>query len=511
MITNIVKRAVAFTGKEDVVVLPVFRGSGELKGPGKKLDVLCRSALSSYIRKSRFAPDRGETALVAFDFPKAPRHVLLVGLGERAAANPERLAAAGGSASKAVKNRGFSSCHLLVDPLIEIEGAGGALRAFLKGFLLAQYSFSLKTAREDRKRLTRLVVLTDNPRKAVDDIRTSRVVAGQTAYARDLVNRPADDLTPRAMADEAKRLAREHGLECRVMGRRGIEKLGMGAVLGVAQGSPHEPYFIELRYDRHERGAAARDRRPRVCLVGKGVTFDSGGISIKPWQNMNEMKGDMAGGAAVMGAMAVASRLALPVEILGLIPCVENMPDGTAFRPGDVVVTHTGKTIEVLSTDAEGRLILADALGYALKFKPDVIVDVATLTGSVSIALGTRIAGVMGNDQRLVDLMLAAGRAAGEPVWQLPLDDSFTDLIKGDITDYKNFAGRDGSTITAAALLGEFVGATPWVHLDIAGTSWTQEAKVSYQSKGATGYGVDLLARFLALVAGGAVDSAAPR
>jgi len=187
------------------------------------------------------------------------------------------------------------------------------------------------------------------------------------------------------------------------------------------------------------------------------------------------------------------------------------MPDGTAFRPGDVVVTHTGKTIEVISTDAEGRLILADALGYSLRFKPDVIVDAATLTGSVSIALGTRIAGVMGNDQRIVDLVIAAGRAAGEPVWQLPLDESFTEMVKGDISDYKNFAGRDGSTITAAALLGEFVGGTPWVHLDIAGTSWTQDAKIPYQAKGATGYGVDLLARFLSLVPGGGAESAAPR
>lgn len=508
MITNIVKRAVEFTGKEDVVVLPVFRGSGKLNGPGKKLDVLCRSGLSAYLRKSRFSPDSGETALIGFDFPKAPRHVLLLGLGEPGSATPERLAAAAGSASKTVKTRGFRSCHVVVDPLVELDGMGGALRAFLKGFLLAQYSFSLKTARDAFTGLKRVVVLTDNASKAADAIRTTRVVVEQTCYARDLVNRPAGDLTPRGMADEAKKLARERGLECRVMGRRDMEKLGMGAVLGVAQGSRNEPRFIELHYNR---GAAGRDHRRKVCLVGKGVTFDSGGISIKPWQNMNEMKGDMAGGAVVMAAMAVASRLKLPVEIVGLIPCVENMPDGTAFRPGDVVVTHTGKTIEVISTDAEGRLILADALGYSLRFKPDIIVDAATLTGSVSIALGTRIAGVMGNDQRIVDLVIAAGRAAGEPVWQLPVDESFTEMIKGDISDYKNFAGRDGATITAAALLGEFVGGTPWVHLDIAGTSWTQDAKIPYQPKGATGYGVDLLARFLALVAGGGAEWAAPR
>jgi leucyl aminopeptidase len=292
------------------------------------------------------------------------------------------------------------------------------------------------------------------------------------------------------------------------MGRREIEKLGMGAVIGVSKGSANDPCFIELRYNR---GAKDRAGVPRVCLVGKGVTFDSGGISIKPWQNMNEMKGDMAGGAVVMGAMAAASRLRLPVEIVGLIPCVENMPDGTALRPGDVVVTHSGKTIEVISTDAEGRLILADALAYSLRYKPDVILDVATLTGSVSIALGTRIAGAVGNNQRLVDLLVAAGRDAGEPVWQLPLHESFADMIKGDISDYKNFAGRDGSTITAAALLAEFVGDTPWVHIDIAGTSWTQDTTIPYQIKGATGYGVDLSVRFLGLLARDSAEFAGPR
>ena len=508
MIKNIVNAPVEFSGKEDVVVLPLFQGHRELKGPGKKIDVLCRSGVSAYIRKSRFTPKTAETALVGFDFPKAPHHVLLVGLGERRSLSPERMAAAGGSASKTVKSRGFSSCHLVIDPLLDLDDGEDALRAFLKGFLLAQYTFSLKSTRDDRRGVKRLVILSDDPRKPAGALKTSRVVAEYTCYVRDLVNRPAADLTPRRMAEEAKDLAGDHGIECRLMGRREMEKLGMGAVLSVARGSVNDPRFIELHYNK---GAKARERWPKVCLVGKGVTFDSGGISIKPWQNMNEMKGDMAGGAVVMGAMAAASRLRLPVEIVGLIPCVENMPDGTAFRPGDVVVTHSGKTIEVISTDAEGRLILADALAYSLRFKPDVILDVATLTGSVSIALGTRIAGALGNNQRPIDLLLTAGRAAAEPVWQLPLDESFTEMIKGDISDYKNFAGRDGSTITAAALLGEFVGNTPWVHVDIAGTSWTQDTKIPYQIKGATGYGVDLTVRFLGLVAREAAELTGPR
>jgi leucyl aminopeptidase len=278
------------------------------------------------------------------------------------------------------------------------------------------------------------------------------------------------------------------------MGRREIARLGMGGLIGVSRGSALEPRFVTLHYNK---GASSRRGLPLVCLVGKGVTFDSGGLSIKPWQNMHEMKGDMAGGAVVMNAVAAASRLGFDLEIVALVPCVENMPDGTALRPGDVLTTHSGKTIEVLSTDAEGRLILADALSYAQRFDPDLIVDVATLTGSVVIALGTRIAGVMGNDRALIDRLIAAGESAGERLWPLPLDDQFKEMIKGDVADFKNFAGKDGGTITAAALLGEFVGRTPWVHIDIAGTFWSQDSKAPHRVKGATGYGVDLMLRFL--------------
>ncbi len=500
MVKSVSRAPVKFSGKEDIVVLPMFDDALELKGPGKKLDVLCRSGISGYMRKSGFSAKLGDTALIGFRFPKAPDHVLLVGLGQRKSANPERLAGAGGSASKAIKSRGFPSCHLIVDALSGFEGAEDGLRAFLKGFLLAQYEFSIKSARGDRRSLRKLVILSDDAKRISAAIRTSRTIAEYTAYARDLVNRPADDLTPARMAEEAQSLARAGGFECRALGPKEIAKLKMGAVLGVARGSEHEPRFIVLHYNK---GAAGKQGVPKVCLVGKGVTFDSGGLSIKSWQNMHEMKGDMAGGAAVMGAMGAAARLGVPVEIIGLIPCVENMPDGTSFRPGDVIVTHSGKTIEVISTDAEGRLILADALGYSHKFDPDVILDVATLTGSVIIALGTRIAGAIGNSQAYIDQLIAAGRSAAEPVWQLPIDETFIDSIKGDISDYKNFAGREGSSITAAALLSEFVGKTPWIHLDIAGTAWTQEAKPAYHTKGATGYGVDLIVRFLQSIASG--------
>jgi leucyl aminopeptidase len=266
----------------------------------------------------------------------------------------------------------------------------------------------------------------------------------------------------------------------------------MGSILGVSEGSREEPRLVVMEYNK------SRTDLPMVCLVGKGVTFDSGGISLKQWNGMHEMKGDMAGAAVVINAIAAAAKLELPLRVTAVVPAVENMPDGKALRPGDVVTTYSGETVEVLTTDAEGRLILADALTYVKKhFDPAVTIDFATLTGAVLVALGTRIAGVMGNTQHNIERLVAAGKKTGEPVWQLPLDDRFSKMVKGDISDYKNYSGRDGSTITAAALLGKFAGKEPWIHVDIAGTFWSSGSGDSYHTKGATGYGVDLALQFM--------------
>lgn len=491
---RIVRNTPKFTGKEEVVVLPVFESNKRLSGLAKKLDVLCRSAISRALKKGHFTGGAGATLLLLQHVPKAPDHILLLGLGKRQATDAERMARAAGSASKALRSGRFKSCHVVFgDP----SGDGSMdehLPPFLKGFLLAQYRFSLSAKRERDQSIKKLVILAEGSKSVSASIRYARIVVEHTEKVRDLVNTPGDRMTPAKMAEETRSLAKQYGFQCRVMGLRDLKRLEMGAVLGVARGSREEPRFITLHYNK------GKSKLPRICLVGKGVTFDSGGISIKPWMDMNEMKGDMAGGALVISTIAAAAREKLPLEIIGLVPCVENMPDGYAFRPGDVITTYSGKTIEVLSTDAEGRLILSDALTYACEFKPDVVVDFATLTGAVVIALGTRIAGAMGNSQTYIDRLIEAGQSAGEPVWQLPLDDLFSEAVKGDISDFKNYGGRDGSTITAAALLAEFVGNTPWVHVDIAGTFWSK-GKVSYQPKGATGYGVDLTLRFLGAIA----------
>jgi leucyl aminopeptidase len=494
MIRSIVRSPAKFTGKEEVVVVPLFEGDKHITGLTKKLDVLCRSAVTKAMQKGYFKAKNGEKLLLTQNLPKAPDHILLLGMGTRARADAETMASAAGAASRELKSRSFKTCYVLVG---DDETLTNSAHAFLKGFLLAQYQYSLAAKKPPAGKLGKLVLLSDNNRGLAPAIRSARVVAEYSAHARDLVNTPADRMSPAQVAEVAKSLAKEFGFQCKVMGPKEIERQGMGAVMSVAKGSRYEPRFITLHYNKGKRGV------PRVCLVGKGVTFDTGGISIKPWMNMNEMKGDMAGAALVISTIAAAAKMKVPLEIIALLPCVENMPDGLAFRPGDVVTTYTGKTIEVISTDAEGRLILADALAYGCEFEPDVIVDFATLTGAVVIALGTRIAGVMGTSQKHIDLLIDAGTRTGEPVWQLPLDDAFSESVRGDISDYKNYGGRDGSTITAAALLKEFVGKTPWLHVDIAGTFWSASGKVSYHSKGATGYGVDLTLSFLQSIAEG--------
>ncbi len=493
MTRNIAVKPDSITGKDDVVILPLFSKTRKLQGSAAALNRSCKSLISHYLDKGMFGADAGETFLVGLRFPKSPSHVLLLGLGERGKLDAEAAASVGGAASKALSRNKFKSAALITDHALAGEDLPGFVRSFVKGFELAQYSYSLKKKPPKPAPLSRLTVLTDGDRGQLTDvIRRARVAAQCAARARDMVNTPANILTPVELAKRARAISKEHAIACRVIGPAVMKKEKMGAILDVAEGSREEPRLIVMEYNK------AQKELPLVCLVGKGVTFDSGGISLKQWNGMHEMKGDMGGAAVVINTIAAAASLELPVRVTAVVPAVENMPDGTALKPGDVVTTYSGETIEVITTDAEGRLILADALTYVRKnFEPAITIDFATLTGAVLIALGTRIAGVMGNTQPEIDRLLAAGAKAGEPAWQLPLDDHFYKSVKGDITDYKNYSGRDGSIITAAALIGKFAGDAPWIHVDIAGTFWNSGSSTSYQEKGATGYGVDLALQFL--------------
>ncbi len=372
---------------------------------------------------------------------------------------------------------------------------GERAQAAIEGSILSTYRYKQfrKIEPEEETTLEEAVCLVQTGNdldEAQNGMRLGKIVAEAANFARDLQNHPGNWLTPTRLAELAEEMANKVGLKSQILDKSEMEKLGMGALLGVARGSQEPPKFIILEHN------ADKDNLETVVLVGKGITFDSGGISIKPSEKMEEMKFDMSGGAAVMGAMKAISELALPLHVVGLIPASENLPSGSSLKPGDILRASSGKTIEIINTDAEGRLILADALSYAAKYKPKAVVDLATLTGACVVALGHHATGLMGNDQKLVDRLKQAGEMTGERVWQLPLWEAYHELIKSDYADMKNIGGRAGGAITAAALLQKFADDYPWAHLDIAGTAWTDKEK-GYVLKGGTGVGVRLLVQFL--------------
>jgi leucyl aminopeptidase len=321
------------------------------------------------------------------------------------------------------------------------------------------------------------------------------VLADSVLLVRDLGNEPGNVATPTFLAEKAKAIASAHGLKVQVLEEADMKALGMGALLGVAKGSEEPAKLIVLTYEPSRRGG----RVPTVAVVGKGLTFDSGGISIKPAAQMEEMKFDMCGGAAVLGILQAVARLRVPLRVVGLVPASENLPDGASYKPGDVLRAMNGTTIEVVNTDAEGRLILADALAYAtsrLRPRPDAVVDLATLTGACVVALGNARCGLVSNDDRLAERLERASEGSGDAVWRLPIEDAYRERIKSVYADIRNSAGREAGALTAAAFLERFVGGVPWAHLDIAGTAWTDQAK-GVHSKGATGFGVRVVVRML--------------
>ena len=417
------------------------------------------------------------------------RRWLLVGLGPRADFSAERArvaAATVGARAREISTRGL--CWQT-----PVEGDGAIAAAIVEGTVLGDYSFErhkstaagADRANEPPKHLERLVVAgAGGLESAVDD---ATLVAEAVNRARDLQNRPANDLTPTALAEYARAMGAElDGLTVEVEGLESIRARGMGAFAAVAQGSEQEPALITLRYD----GPSAAG--PTLGFVGKAVTFDSGGISLKPGAKMAEMKFDMSGGAAVVEAVSAIARLKLPVKLVAVVGATENLPSGRAVKPGDIVTAANGKTIEVNNTDAEGRLVLADCLCHAVAQGAERIVDLATLTGAVIIALGSTYAGVMSNDDELAERLSSAGERTGEIVWRLPLHPEYAELLKGKYGDLDNAPeGRKAGTIVGGTFLSNFVGDTPWAHLDIAGSAW--ELDRAYVGKGASGYGVRLL------------------
>ncbi len=431
------------------------------------------------------------------------RRWLLVGLGKRSGFSGERArTAAAGAHARALELSTRTLCWQAPQ-----EGGPGVCAALVEGTVLADYRFdrhrSTPPDAKDTapKHLEALIVSSPHDASAQNLERTvseAAILAESVNAARDLQNRPANDLTPTALAEHAQALAEGiEGLSVETEGREEILARGMGAFAAVAQGSEQEPALIVLRYDgvggaSNGPGGAATTGGPVLGLVGKAVTFDSGGISLKPGPKMAEMKFDMSGGAAVLEAVGAIAKLRLPVRLVAVIGATENLPSGRSVKPGDIVTAANGKTIEVNNTDAEGRLVLADCLHHAVSLGAERIVDLATLTGAVIIALGSTYAGLMGNDDELAQRIAAAGERSGEIVWRLPLHEEYDELIKGTYGDLDNAPeGRKAGTIVGAAFLSNFVGETPWAHLDIAGSAW--DLGRAYAPKGASGYGVRLL------------------
>ncbi len=419
---------------------------------------------------------------------------LTVGLGPRKDFTPERARIAAALARERARELSTRVLCWEAPAADPQDGASAEVAgALVEGTILADYSFdlhkSVKAGSQDAdakpKYLDGLIVSGGGPVEAA--VADAAIVAAAVNAARDLQNRPGNDLTPTALADYARALGEEiDGLQVEVQGRSGIEGLGMGAFAAVAQGSEQQPALIVLKYE----GPDAKG--PMLGFVGKAVTFDSGGISLKPGPKMAEMKFDMSGGAAVVEAVAAIARLRLPVKLLAVVGATENLPDGRAIKPGDIVTAKNGKTIEINNTDAEGRLVLADCLCHAVSLGAERIVDLATLTGAVIIALGSTYAGIMSNDDELTERVTAAGERTGEILWRLPLHPEYDELVAGKYADLDNAPeARKAGTIMGASFLANFVGETPWAHLDIAGSAW--DLGRAYVGKGASGYGVRLL------------------
>jgi len=447
-------------------------------------------------KRQKFTGKKGEMLQLPAESARGAR-IIVIGLGPEKELNSERLRQA---ISKAIDT--LTELHeeslTVVAASFALRGAGpGALAEILaEGALLAAYRFDrYRSAGKEPKplpprRMQLLVAGSGDVEAATAGIAAAEAICSGTLLARDLVNEPGNVKSPQWLAEQARQMAARVGIDCAVLDRSALEAEKMGALLGVAQGSEREPRLIVLRYQ------GADPRQKPLALVGKGVVFDAGGISLKPAAGMEEMKMDMAGGAAVIGTLQAAAELKLPCNLVGVIPAVENMPSGSAIRPGDILTAASGKTIEVQNTDAEGRLILADALNYVRRYEPKVVVDLATLTGACIIALGHHASAVLGNDQRLIADLLKAGEASGERLWQLPLWEEYAGQIDSKVADVKNTGGREAGTITAAAFLEKFADGLRWAHLDIAGTAWEEKGRPGY-AFGGTGVGVRLLLRYL--------------
>ena len=480
----------------DALAVAVFKDEKATTGVLKELDTLTGGQISAMIKAEEFAGEAGEAELLRFapnGKIKASR-LLLVGVGDRLEYRAPNVAVLSGTATRILRKRNVRSFALM--PRFD-EDAQDAAKCAMQGVVTSQFELDkYKTKDKNSKSIDSFVLYVEGAKPAdlKNGLKRGEIIGDSMNMTRDLANEPPNILTPTEMANRAQAMAKEVGLKCQILDEAQMEKLGMGSLLSVSIGSAQPAKLIVLKYDPAKSTGKKGDL---LALVGKGITFDTGGISIKPAEGMDAMKYDMSGGATVIGAMRAIGLLKPTVPVLGVVAAVENMPDGAATRPSDVVTAMNGKTIEILNTDAEGRLILADAVAYAEKQGATRIVDMATLTGAVIIALGDINTGIMGNDQEFVDEIIDCGKEVGENFWQLPIGKEYSKGIKSDIADIKNIGpARKAGTIVGAVFIQEFVDKAKWAHLDIAGTAWADDTK-AHQSKGPTAVAVRTLLKLI--------------
>ena len=475
------------------IAVAVFKDEKAEEGLLKTLDDLTGGLVQSVVQSEELKGKEGETAYLYVpgrEGLKAER-ILLIGVGDRGEYDAGKVFQFGGTAARALRSKNVKT--FAVVPRSEGDAQATA-SSVTQGIVFGLFELDkYRTAEKEKREIETVIVSIEGGDQSgvKRGIERGRVIGESLNFTRELANEPGGNLTPTDMADRAREISKL-GLEIDVLDQSRMEAEGMGSLLSVARGSDEPPQLIILKYNP----SGTSTSKELMAFVGKGITFDSGGISLKPGENMELMKYDMTGGATVLGAMRAIAQLKPSIPVLGVVPCAENLPSGKATKPGDVVRAMTGKTIEIINTDAEGRLILADAIAYAKKLGATRIVDMATLTGAVSIALGDVNTAVLGTDQELINEVISAGAEVGEKFWQLPLDAEYSKQIKSDIADIKNVGGRKAGTITAAAFLKEFAEGVAWAHLDIAGTAWGDDAK-PYRSKGPTGVAVRTLLRMV--------------
>lgn len=467
----------------------ILENSNQPLGLGKtnsKIDSAIKQAIKETEGKS------GKLSIINTLELLPAKKILLAGLGNKKKISNDSFRFASGKIAQKARELGVSEFSIIIPT--EIGKESYVLSQIVEGIKLSLYSFDKFKNKKEKKSpdLTLLISKSDKVTKAIKE---AEIVADGAIFTKSIANLPPNECAPVTLANFAKSIASKNKMRCSIISKSELKKKGFGGITAVGQGSNNEPKLIVLE---HNKGR--RNEKP-IVIVGKAVTFDTGGISIKPSEKMDEMKFDKCGGCTVLGIMKAVSELRLPINLVGIVPSVENMPGGESYRPGDIVKLYSGKTAEILNTDAEGRLILADALAFGeKKYSPRAIIDFATLTGACIVALGTNVAGLVSNNQTLTNNLKKSSERTTEEIWELPLNDDYMDMIKSEVADMKNIGiGRAAGTITAAAFLKNAVEKTPWAHIDIAGVAWTQTAtkEKPYNPKGATGFGVRLILDYL--------------